>query len=80
MSEEEERLPFKCVGCGKELWAHRSIMMHMGRNSGHGSCTQCKTFMHLKVSECGTKMEAMDWDEYMMNHHSDGKPVGILNE
>jgi len=58
---------FKCPKCGHEQSASPSICMGMGMNHGHGSCINCKTFLHLEIIDAmhGSEMKAILWDEYL---------------
>ncbi len=63
----QERYAFACPKCEKQLWAAPSMLMEMGRNSGHGTCPRCKTFFHLEIVPdlYGDVMQAEDWKKYM---------------
>lgn len=64
----KKRYPFKCPKCKKDLWAAPSIMMTgFGRNSGHGTCPDCKTFFHLEIkgSLKGKEMVSMKWNDFL---------------
>lgn len=41
-----------------------SFSMRGGINSGHGTCLDCKTFLHLSLNEAGTEIEAEPWADY----------------
>ena len=70
----QEFYDFTCAKCGYEQNARPSLMMKsLHKNSGMGSCLECKEFLSLKISEDGTRMESMVWDEYL-------KEKGIVKE
>lgn len=62
-TEFKEAYPFTCVVCGHEQIAQISIFMHMGLNSGHGSCLQCRTFLHLEIQ--GDRMVSQEWEAWL---------------
>ena len=65
LEDEGSRYEFSCSKCGHVAYFERSIMMEMGFNSGHGTCSQCKTFLHLEVSdEANKKGISMPWEQY----------------
>lgn len=41
-----------------------SLSMQNGINSGHGSCLDCKTFLHLTLNDAGTEIETEPWADY----------------
>ncbi len=48
--EVKEQYELSCAKCAREQMARPSIMMHgFGINSGHGSCLECGTFLHLMI-------------------------------
>ncbi len=64
----KERYDFECAACGKLQWAAPSMsMIHWGRNQGHGSCIECKTFLHLEITPdmFGKKMKSEVWDDWL---------------
>ena len=59
---------FVCCNCDYEQWAKPSMMMtQFGINSGHGSCLNCKEFLHLEIDGGidGENMISMLWDDYL---------------
>ncbi len=59
---------FECPKCKNKLWAKPSMMMtEFGRNSGHGTCLDCKIFFHLEIEGGlgGKKMIAEIWDNWL---------------
>ena len=76
----KEKYDFDCCVCGAKLWAEPSIMMTgFGINSGHGCCTECKTFLHLEIYPdiAGEYMVSKDWDEYLKEKKVLPKGVGV---
>ncbi len=64
----KHKYPFTCCVCGaKDLWAKPSMSMVFGRNSGHGTCPQCKTFLHLVIYPDlnGEYMVSKKWSDYI---------------
>jgi len=64
----KEKYDFACCACGYEQWAKPSMMMTcFGMNQGHGSCMECKEFLHLEIDGGldGDKMISMLWDDYL---------------
>ena len=63
-----EKYDFICYNCGAKLWAKPSMMMtEFGINQGHGSCKDCKKFLHLEIENGidGKCMISMLWDDYL---------------
>lgn len=60
-----KRYPVECSECGHEFYAAPSLSMHLGQNSGHGSCTKCKTFLHLEIDPSGDEMTSMPHVQYI---------------
>lgn len=65
--ELKESYEFTCVTCGYEQMAAPSIVMELGINSGHGSCLNCNTFLHLEIAPNGEFMISQAWDEYSVD-------------
>ena len=64
----KEKYDFICCNCGAKLWAIPSMMMtEFGINQGHGSCKDCKEFLHLKIEDGidGEVMISVLWDDYL---------------
>ena len=64
----KKRYDFVCCSCGYKQWAKPSMSMtEWGRNSGHGSCLNCKEFLHLEIEGGidGENMVSMLWDDYL---------------
>lgn len=61
MKELKEKYDFKCSECGKELWFKPSLAMQFNLNSGHCSCPDCKTFLHLFINENNEGMSE-EWE------------------
>ncbi len=60
---------FTCCACGHEQCAKPSMgMTQWGRNSGCGSCLECKKFLHLEIEGGidGEKMVSMLWDDFLV--------------
>ena len=54
-----------CPVCGAVLWIQPSIAMSEGwHNGGHGSCFQCKTFLHLVFNPDEKEFEAEEFSKY----------------
>ena len=47
----KDKYDVKCCVCGHEFYFTPSIMMFLGINSGHGSCSKCKNFLRLKINQ-----------------------------
>jgi hypothetical protein len=60
-----DALPFTCPVCTRKLSASLSLAMRLGLNSGSGSCTNCRTFLHLEVLPGGHAMSAIQHLEYL---------------
>lgn len=57
---------FICPKCGCDQYLKPSMAMQSGINSGHGSCLECKTFLHLKIiSIKNHQAEAEIYDNYI---------------
>jgi len=43
------------------------MMTQFGLNQGHGSCMDCKEFLHLEIKDGidGDEMISMLWDDYL---------------
>jgi len=65
--DERKKYTFTCPKCGYEQWCAKSMAMECGHNSGHGSCLECKTFLHLKIvpNLDGDKAEATVYEEFI---------------
>lgn len=64
----KEKYDVACCMCGHEFKAAPSMMMtEFGRNSGHGRCSQCKTFLHLEIDPdlSGAVMISKDHREWV---------------
>ena len=64
----KEKYDFFCCDCGYKQWAKPSMSMTgLGRNSGHGSCINCKKFLHLEIEGGldGENMVSVLWDDFM---------------
>ena len=64
----KEKYDFVCCKCNYEQWAKPSIMMAgFGINSGHGSCLNCKEFLHLEIDGGldGENMVSKLWDDFL---------------
>jgi len=57
------RYPARCQ-CGCAMLVRPSLSMQHGINSGHGSCLDCKAFLHLTLNEAGTEIETEPWADY----------------
>ena len=63
----KEKYDFICCNCGCEQWAKPSMSMTvLGRNSGCGSCSECKKFLHLEIDGGleGDEMISTLWEDY----------------
>lgn len=49
-----------CSECGNEMGVAPSWAMQSGLNSGHGSCLECKTFLHLWIDGDEIKSEPFE--------------------
>ncbi len=49
---------FRCPLCNCAHKARPSLMMIHNLNRGGGRCLECKTLLHLKIADDGTRMEA----------------------
>lgn len=47
----EGRLRTHCSECQHEFYIGLSMAMKMGMNTGHCTCSQCKTFLHVEILE-----------------------------
>ncbi len=59
---------FRCVNCNKIQWAKPSMSMtEFGRNSGHGRCLKCNSFLHLEIEGGlgGETMVSILWDDFL---------------
>lgn len=65
MAEKTKRplLKTRCCKCGHHFQFHPSIAMLSGMNSGHLSCPQCSTFLHVEMLE-GDVAWSQDFKEY----------------
>jgi len=45
------RLRSACSQCHREFYIGKSLAMQMGMNSGHCTCPDCKTFLHVEILE-----------------------------
>ena len=45
------RLRTRCQNCNHEFYIGKSLAMQCGINSGHCTCPNCKTFLHVEVLE-----------------------------
>lgn len=64
----KEKYNFICCNCGYKQWAKPSISMTaLGRNSGCGSCLECKKFLHLQIKGGldGEEMVSILWDDFL---------------
>ncbi len=64
----KKRYEFRCAKCNKVQWAKPSMSMtEFGRNSGHGRCTYCDTFLHLEIEGdlCGETMVSIIWEDFL---------------
>ncbi len=74
----KKRYNFKCCNCGFEQSASPSIMMTgFGMNQGHGSCRECKSFLHLEIEGGldGDKMVSEDWNSFLKKQKIEVKPI-----
>lgn len=65
---EDMRTRYKgiCPVCGAELWICPSIAMLEGwHNGGHGSCYNCKTFLHLVFDAEKMEFQVQEFEKYM---------------
>lgn len=58
------KLRTRCCKCDHPMTIGRSLSMQMGMNSGHVTCPQCKTFLHVEELE-GDEAWTEEWDSYM---------------
>lgn len=73
--EVKKQYQFSCAACGHWQTAKPSIMMRDFRiNSGHGSCMECRTFLHLMIDTDDTDdaddaeqniILSQDWDDWL---------------
>ncbi len=71
----KEKYDFVCCKCGYKQWAKPSMMItEFGINSGHGSCLNCKEFLHLEIKGGIDEEEMVSvlWDDFL-------KKEGIKN-
>lgn len=63
--------PFACPVCGDNIHRARvSMAMQMGMNSGHGTCTQCGSFLHLSIDlESNECINATLWSDYIARRY-----------
>lgn len=54
--------PFLCPACRSELSATPSWLMQTGVNSGHITCPECLSFLHLQINASNTGMDVELWD------------------
>lgn len=45
------RLRTRCSECQHEFYCGLSIAMRCGLNTGHATCSKCKTFLHIEILE-----------------------------
>lgn len=70
-----DRLHTKCSECDTQLTISPSLSMQMGGDSGHVTCPNCKTFLHVQLGECETTTEK--WSRLIArNNVSQGLPTG----
>lgn len=69
----KDSYPFMCSECSHEMFLVPSIIMIMGLNSGHGTCSKCKTFLHLEINADNETAKS----EPMNKYH---KRLGLVNE
>lgn len=67
VDESDSRKRYKgiCPVCGKELYICKSLAMLMGINTGHGSCLECGTFLHMEFNEERQEMDLEPFEEYV---------------
>lgn len=54
----------RCCQCNHPFQIRPSLSMQMGRNTGHASCPNCKTFLHVEILE-GDEAWTEPWDQYV---------------
>ncbi len=54
----------RCCECGKKFYIRPSLSMQLGHNSGHCTCTKCKTFLHVELLE-GDEAWTEEWDRWL---------------
>lgn len=55
-----------CAHCGHDQMVQPSMMMTVfGLNTGHGSCLECKTFLHLYITADNSKIISEKWDDHL---------------
>lgn len=59
--ELRARYPVTCP-CGHGFDIGPSLAMQMGVNSGHATCSRCRAFLHVELSDAGAAVEP--WDVY----------------
>ena len=67
VDESDTRKRYKgiCPVCGKELYICKSLAMLMGINTGHGSCLDCETFLHMEFNEQRQEMALEPFEDYV---------------
>ena len=60
-SELKPRYDVKCSECGHEFQAAPSLAMKFGENTGHGTCSKCKTFLRLTLDDNQERMLSEKW-------------------
>lgn len=71
----KKRYDCECSVCGQKLIIAPSMMMtEFGHNSGSGNCTNCQTFLHLKIYPdlAGEFIISEQYPKYFKNGQAQG--------
>lgn len=61
--ELKERYNASCCKCGHEFSFAPSMAMQTGFNTGHGSCSDCKTFLRLTIDTSDNTGKSKIWEQ-----------------
>ena len=72
--ELKETYEMTCIGCGSEYGMRPGMAMIFGLNSGHGTCPQCKAFLHLCIDTDADRCVSQKWDDYLRSQGIEPAP------